>query len=297
MAGEAGEREIEAGGEGVALQVIGREELRHVRMRVVEKLLKRGGIVGRGAQDLLGLLDPSVEAFAKGGDVRGGILGKAVVRKEEALGFARENFREGFIPHREIDIGRRRGGKNVGAVVDADSGGVSDEGDAIELIEVADVMRSMARRVNNFDFARAEFESFASGEDTEILLRDGEHCSEEKFEFFAPEARGAGDEFGRIGHVGRAVLVHVNGEAGLFADERTGSAAVIEMNVREKNGVEIGDIEAVFAKALAKRGERGSGARVDKRVMTVGFEQRGADGVRVIDPVDVKSGDGGHGGR
>src|SRR5262249_34571203 len=76
---EAGEGQVEAGGEGVVLELAGREELRDVRVRKGQELLKRGALVAGPAKDLLGLVGPAVETFAEHGHVGTGIVGEAVV--------------------------------------------------------------------------------------------------------------------------------------------------------------------------------------------------------------------------
>ncbi len=86
----------------------------------------------------------------------------------------------------------------------------------------------------------------------------------------------------------RALAVDVDREAGIFAHERAGGASVIEMNVGEKDGVEIGDLDAVSAELFAERGERRFRTGIDDGAMIFGIEKRGGDGSRVADPVGVE---------
>ncbi len=105
---------------------------------------------------MFGDFGPVVEAFAEFGDVRAGIVRKAVVREEKARRPPGENGGEGLVPDREIDVGRRRGGKNVRAIVDADSGGIADEGYACFVVEIAYVVRCVAGGVDDVEFATAK---------------------------------------------------------------------------------------------------------------------------------------------
>jgi hypothetical protein len=70
---------------------------------------------------------------------------------------------------------------------------------------------------------------------------------------------------------------------------------VVKVDMGEEDGVEVRDAEAMLVEALTERRESGGGAGVDEGVVTIGFEQSGSDGVRVVNPVEVKKGDGGHG--
>ena len=79
------------------------------------------------------------------------IFGIAVVRQKQTRGATTENGGEGCFPETEIDVGRRSGGKNVPSVFDADSSGVSDKGDAVRVVEVADVVRSVAGCVGDLE--------------------------------------------------------------------------------------------------------------------------------------------------
>ena len=65
--------------------------------------------------------------------------------------------------------------------------------------------------------------------------------------------------------------VYVDAQVGIFADERAGGAGVIEMNVREKDGVEFGDGESARARvARAKfpewKRDPDRGARDGRRI-------------------------------
>ena len=82
----------------------------------------------------------------------------------------------------------------------------------------------------------------------------------------------------------RAIGMDIYGEAGVFTDERAGSAGVVQMDVREKDGVEIAHAEAVGPKIFAESFERGARTRIDNGAMAVRFEKRGSNGVRTSRP-------------
>src|SRR5882762_10132086 len=107
--------------------------------------------------------------------------------------------------------------------------------------EVSQIPRSMsgggvAWCVDDFEFARAEREIFSALKDAQIFRRNGQNFAEKKLQIVGPEALGAGKKLGRVNHVRRALRVDVHGEAGIFAHQRAGSAGVVQVDVRQKNG-------------------------------------------------------------
>jgi hypothetical protein len=62
------------------------------------------------------------------------------------------------------------------------------------MIEVADVMRGMARRVNDFEFARAERECFAALEDAQVFRRNGKRFAEQALQIVGPKTLRAGQQ-------------------------------------------------------------------------------------------------------
>ena len=295
MARQAEERKRESGGEGVLLGVGGGKKFGHFRAGLGEEGFERGVVIVRlRGEAFFGDVGPEVQALAEEGDVLGGIFGEAEVREEKARGAEIEDGVEGLIPDGEVDVGRWSGGHDVGAVGDADAGGVSGEGHAFLRIEIGDVVARVAGSVEDFEISRAERNGFAAIEDVDVLFGDWESFAEETREFIAPQAACAGEKNGRIGHVEGAALVHVNAEAGIFADEGAGGSGVIEVNVGEEDGFEIGDGESAGAEFGAQSFERGGRAGIDDGVMAAGFEESGGDGVRAAGPVEIERGGGGH---
>ena len=68
------------------------------------------------------------------------------------------------------------------------------------------------------------------------------------------------------------------------------------MNVGEQDGVQIFHGKAKLLELQAKSFQRGAWAGVDYRVMALGREQCGGDGVRTADPHCVEDVDSVHGG-
>ena len=89
-----------------------------------------------------------------------------------------EDGREGLLPHVEINIRRRSRRHDVRAVRDADSGGISGERNAFSLIKIGDVVRGVARSINNLEFSRAHHQRFCAIQDLNILLGDRKGLAE-----------------------------------------------------------------------------------------------------------------------
>ena len=192
-----------------------------------------------------------------------------------------------MIPDFNVDIGRRRGGQNEFVAFDADSAGVADKSCSVLRVPESQVMRSVARRIENFKIAFADGDGFSAFERPQIVFRNRKYGSVEAIHFRAVKAAGACEQFCRIGHVDRAKFVNEDGEFWIFLDESADGAGVIEMNVREQNRVEILNAYAAAIHFSAKRFERGGRPGIDERVDSVGLHERGGDGFRAAHPVHV----------
>src|SRR6266851_3642148 len=126
-------------------------------------------------------------------------------------------------------VGDTAGVRIEGNSFDAHSRRVANKSDAFRLVEIADVVRGVARCVDNLDLPRAERECFTAFEDAQILRRNGKSFSEQALQFVGPEALGAGQKLRRVHHVRRAILVDIHGEAGIFAHQRAGSAGMVQV--------------------------------------------------------------------
>ena len=153
------------------------------------------------------------------------------------------------------------------------------------------MVRSVARCVDDFEFARAKRERFAAFEDAQVFGRNGKSFAEEAPQIVGPEALRAGQQLGGINHVRRAILLDIHGEARIFAHQRAGSSCVVQVNAREKNGIKIAHTNAMGVKILPKSFERGARAGVHDGAVAVRFEKRGSNSVRATGPEVVERGD------
>src|ERR1700676_2810939 len=217
------------------------------------------------------------------------------MREEQTPGAARQDGRKGRIPQAEIDIWRRRGRKNERAVLDADPGGVSDEGNAAVVVEIADMVGGVPRGIDHVELAHSEGEGLAAFEDAKIFRRHREGLAEQARQVGTPQAGRAGEQLRRVGHVRRAVFMDVHGKPRIFSDERAGSAGVVQVNVGQKNRVQIGGGKALGMQQLAELGERRARAGVNEGAMAVGLQQRRSYGPRPTGPMGVEDCDCAHG--
>ena len=140
----------------------GGKKFAHFRAGLREERFERGVVIVRlRGEAFFGDVRPEMQTLAEESDVLGGIFGEAEVREKKARGAEIEDGVEGLIPDGEIDIRRRSGGHDVGAVGDADAGGVSGERNAFLGIEVGDVVARVAGSVEDFEFSLAAAESEA----------------------------------------------------------------------------------------------------------------------------------------
>jgi hypothetical protein len=72
--------------------------------------------------------------------------------------------------------------------------------------------------------------------------------------------------------VAGAAGVDIDPEIWIFTDEFSRGSGVIEVDVGEKDGIEIGDSDAAQAELFAQSFRRGFRTRVDERAMIVGLE-------------------------
>jgi hypothetical protein len=56
---------------------------------------------------------------------------------------------ERVVPHLEIDVGGRSGGKNEGMAFDANARGIADKGSGGGRVEIGDVVGGMARGIED----------------------------------------------------------------------------------------------------------------------------------------------------
>ena len=136
--------------------------------------------------------------------------------QEKPPGLAFQNRSERPSPEFQVDVGRRSRRHNKRMSLDADARGVTHEGRSLEVLEIADVMRSMPRRVRHCNFARAERNRFSAFQNAEILRRYRHHFAEQFVQIVRPEPRRACQQFRGIDHVRRTEFVDVHRESGIF---------------------------------------------------------------------------------
>ena len=221
----------------------GREIAGHFRFRLGDEGCERGGFIVRGLQNFFGDGCPKIKTLAKLLNVSRGIFRETEMSEKELGWAAVQNTFEGFVPYGEVNVGRRSGGHHIGAIGDADSRCVAGERDTFLRVEISHVMAGVPRGVEHVEFFIAERERFAAFEDFEVLFGDGLRFAEKPMEIVGPQAGSAGKKPGRIDEVWGAIGVDINAEAWIFKYERTGGASMVKMNVREQDGVEIGDGE------------------------------------------------------
>src|SRR6266404_3354529 len=164
-------RQMQPCAEDVVFHFLRGKMLRDFRPRGGHEGSHRRGFVRSGSHAVRGDLCPLVQPFAKQQYMLCRISGESEVREKEARRLAFQDRGERVLPNLEINVRWRGSGHHVGMALDAYTGGVAHECNALVVIEVADVMRSVARRIDDFEFTRAERERFAP-------IRSEEHTSE-----------------------------------------------------------------------------------------------------------------------
>ena len=91
-----------------------------------------------------------------------------------------------------------------------------------------------------------------------------------------------------------AARVNENAQSRILLNERSSRAGVIEMNVREQNRVQVGNVQPMARELFAKRAKGRAGTRVHQRVEPFRSQQSGSDRARVAGPSQVKRNRRGH---
>ncbi len=82
---------------------------------------------------------------------------------------------------------------------------------------------------------------------------------------------------------------------GVVADQGSGGASVVQVDVGEQDGVQVGDSETLLLQGLTEVIEGRGWTGVDQGAMARGLEQGGGYGVRAAGPEGVQGVDGVHG--
>jgi len=149
------------------------------------------------------------------------------------------------------------------------------------------MMRSMSRRVKNFESAAAKRQSLAASQNAQVFLRHGKEFSIETLHSCGVKPRRAVEQLRWIGHVRRAAFVDVHRKVRIFAHQGSRGARMIEMNVGQIDGFEVVYREPASAKLLAKRCERRARPGIQHGAVAIRLEKHHGDGARPARPVNV----------
>src|ERR1700686_1276150 len=85
-----------------------------------------------------------------------------------------------------------------------------------------------------------------------------------------------------------AFVVNEDAQIGIFAKQSPSSARMVEMNVRQQDGVEIGDRESTLQQLRAQSFQSGCRPGIENRVVAAGFKKNSANRVRAAHPVEIE---------
>jgi len=171
---------------------------------------------------------------------------------------------------------------------DANAGGVTNKGDTFGGIEVRDVMRSVARGVQDTQFPRAKRQSFAAMNDVQVILRDRKKITEESLHRAAIQTLRAGQQQLGIRHVSGAARVNIDFQKRIFFYKGTSSPGMVKMDVSEEDCLEVRDQQAVKSELLTQGLQSRSGAGINKSTSAVAAKQSRGDGARPSLPVQIE---------
>ncbi len=272
----------------VLLNFFRREEGTGFPRDLVKESLQRFGFAEIGRKNFGGEVAPIVEAFAVGGQVALGIVGKTEVGQKKAACLELRNCIQRGVPELDLNIWRRSGRKHKGMSFDAEAGGVADKCDGASGIKISDMVRGVAGCVENAKLARTTRNGFSAMKHMQVFGGYRKKGTEEAIHFLTVQTPGARKELCWVGHVRCAAGMDENPERRIFADEFAGGTRVIQMNVSEKNGVEMRDGETlgrkVFAKSVDCRGRTG----IDQCGEIGVAKKSRSDGARTSQPEEIK---------
>src|SRR5215831_5500156 len=122
------------------------------------------------------------------------MVGKTEMRQKQAARMKLRDGVEGGHPEFQGYVWRRSGRQDEAVAFDADARSVPYKGHAIGGIEIGDVVRGMARSVEDAQLARAQRECFSPFKDAQIGPGHGEEVAEQCRHVLAIKALGAGEE-------------------------------------------------------------------------------------------------------
>ena len=202
---------------------------------------------------------------------------------------AAENQIHAAAPYAEIDVRRRSDGNHKGDAFHANSTRITHESVSGGRFEPGDMMRGVTRRIKNLKAASAERNILAAFQRDNVFAGHWKKFAEAGFHAGIVKAASAGEKLRRIRHVASAQFVDVNTQARIFAQERAGSAGMIQVDVSEKERIQVRDRDAPALKLAAKHGEGNRRAGVNESQLAIAFEEATGDGARMAEIFDVDS--------
>ena len=226
-------------------------------------------------------LGPLVQAAAELLEVALDVLEDAEVDQRQSLGCAPLDLVERPLPGLEVDLGRRRRRQHELARPDPYAGRVARVERALA-VEVADVMARVAGAREGREPERLV------ADDVDVLARHRRELAPEPVEVVAVEPPRAALEPARVDEVRRADLGDVHLQARVLAHEHARGAGVVEVDVREQQVADVGELEAALGEACLQLGHAGRRAAVLQREAVLGLEQVRADHPLVAEVAQVE---------
>src|SRR5919201_5002625 len=213
-----------------------------------------GGLVDAAADARRPLLEPDAQLA----QMALGVLGDAEVDQREPLRCPAVDLADGRFPPGHVGLGRGRRREDRPARLDSYPGGVARVQRAVA-VEVADVVRGVAGR-----WEALEPDHLRSGR-VDVRLRHRRQLTPELVERVAVEPPGAPLQAGRIDEMWGADLRDVHLQPRVLAHEHAGRARVVEVDVREQQVAQVGELEAALPQAFFQPRHAGGGAAVEER--------------------------------
>ena len=85
-----------------------------------------------------------------------------------------------------------------------------------------------------------------------------------------------------------ALAMHEDAQIGIFTKQGSRCAGMVEVNVREQNGLKIRDREPPRQQLPAQRLQSGCWAGIENRIAIAGFKKNSADRPRTPHPVEIE---------
>ncbi len=208
------------------------------------------------------------------------VVEHAEVDEREARGRAPLDLGDGSVPRLEIEFRRWARWHDELPAFEADPGGIAGIERAVR-VEVGHVMPRVAG-------SRKTFEPHDPvAHDVDVRLGDRREFAPQLVERVAVEPPGAGVELRGIHEVRRADRGYVDLQRRMLTDEDTRGTGVVEVDVREEEVPDVGQLQTVPGEAILQGGDAGRRPAVEERRPIVRLQQvAGDDSLRLVVEVD-----------